>query len=75
YIEEYGSDANSDRIYGDYTSLDLTTTWNVTDNLMLYLEASNLSNEPLNYFIGNEARPAQVEFYGMRGQAGFKYSF
>ena len=75
YIEEYGDDANSDRIYGDYTSIDLTTTWNVTDNLMLYLEASNLNNEPLQYFIGTPERPAQVEFYGMRGQAGFKYSF
>ncbi|UTW44195.1 TonB-dependent receptor [bacterium SCSIO 12696] len=75
YIEQYGSDANSDRIYGDYTSLDVTTTWNITDNMLVYLEANNINNEPLIYFIGNEARPAQVEFYGTRAQLGFKYSF
>jgi outer membrane receptor protein involved in Fe transport len=70
HIENHGSDSQSDSYYGDFTSLDLSTAWNVTDNMRLYFDANNLNNEPLRYYKGSENRPLQVEYYGPRFQFG-----
>ena len=72
FIEEYGSDADSDSYYGDYTSLDVTVNWQVTHNITLFGEASNLTNQKLHYYLGNKARPLQVEYYGPRFLLGVK---
>jgi hypothetical protein len=29
----------------------------------------------LQYYTGSEQRPNQIEYYGIRGQVGFKYDF
>ncbi|WP_246283219.1 TonB-dependent receptor [Marinifaba aquimaris] len=75
YIQEHGSSPEKDSYYGDNTSLDFTSSYMITDNAMIYLEVNNLTNEPLHYFLGNEERPKQVEYYGLRGQIGFRYDF
>lgn len=72
YIEEYGSDADSDSYYGAYTSLDLTMNWQVTDSVTLFGEASNLTDQKLHYYLGNDRRPLQVEYYGPRFMLGVK---
>lgn len=74
YIEEYGSDAENDSYYGAYTSLDLTANWNLTDRVTLFGEASNLTNQKLHYYLGEKARPLQVEYYGRRFMLGVKAS-
>lgn len=75
YIEEHGSDKQHDRYYGDYTSVDFTSSYKPLDELMVYLEVNNLGNSELNYYQGDEDRPVQVEYYGMRTTLGLKYSF
>lgn len=75
YIEEHGSSAMFDSFYGDYTSLDFSASYQINDQFMVYLEANNLNNEPLNYYIGSPERPKQLEYYGIRGQFGFKYTY
>ncbi|WP_462151159.1 TonB-dependent receptor [Pseudoalteromonas xiamenensis] len=75
YIEEHGSDKNTDSYYGANTSIDFTTSYQLSDNAQVYLELNNLSNEPLKYYLGNEDRPLQVEYYGVRGMLGFSYEF
>ncbi|MCV6626432.1 MAG: TonB-dependent receptor, partial [Cellvibrionaceae bacterium] len=75
YIEEHGGSATFDSYYGDYTSLDFSASYQINDNFMVYAEANNLTNEALTYYIGNPDRPKQVEYYGIRGQFGFKFSY
>nr|KIS30541.1 TonB-dependent receptor [Novosphingobium sp. P6W] len=74
YIEEYGTDADSDSYYGAYTSLDLTVNWNVTDRVTVFGEASNLTDQKLQYYLGSKERPLQVEYYGPRFVLGVKAS-
>jgi len=75
FIEEHGSDSDSDTLYGEFTSVDFSASWIVNDNLSFFAEVNNITNEPLKYYIGTEARPAQVEYYGVRGQLGLRYFF
>ncbi|WP_338027227.1 TonB-dependent receptor domain-containing protein [Colwellia maritima] len=75
YIEDHGSNSTLDTYYGDYTSVDATASYYINDNAMIYLELNNLTDEPLQYFTGSEQRPNQIEYYGLRGQIGFKYDF
>ncbi len=75
YIEEHGSSKQFDSYYGDNTSVDFTTSYQLNENALVYLELNNLTNEPLKYFLGDESRPLQVEYYGVRGMVGFNYQF
>ncbi len=76
YIEDHnGSSAMLDTYYGDYTSVDMTASYYINDNAMIYLELNNLTDEPLQYYTGSKDRPNQIEYYGIRGQIGFKYDF
>jgi TonB-dependent receptor len=75
YIEDHGSNSSLDTYYGDYTSVDFTASYNITSQAMFYVELNNLTDEPLEYFTGSEQRPNQIEYYGIRGQIGFKYDF
>ncbi|MBQ4837479.1 MULTISPECIES: TonB-dependent receptor [Pseudoalteromonas] len=75
YIEDHGSNTMLDTYYGDYTSVDATASYYINDNAMIYIELNNLTDEPLQYFTGSERRPNQIEYYGIRGQVGFKYDF
>lgn len=75
FIEEHGSDADSDSYYGKYTSLDWSASYHISDQFLIYAELNNLLNEPLTYFLGDKERPLQREYYGRRGQIGFKYKF
>jgi len=75
YIEDHSSKPSLDTYYGDYTSLDATASYYINDDAMIYVELNNLTDEPLQYYTGNEARPNQIEYYGIRGQIGIKYDF
>jgi TonB-dependent receptor len=75
YIQEHGAGKEQDNFYGDNTSVDLSASYSPNDQLMVYLEANNLTNEPLKYYQGNKGRPLQTEYYGARGSMGVKYSF
>lgn len=75
YIEEHGGSPDSDTYYGEYTSLDMTASYSINDNAMIYLELNNLTDEPLYYYLGSDQRPLQYEFYGAKGMLGFNYNF
>lgn len=75
YIEDHGDTKALDTYYGDFTSVDATASYQLTDKAMLYLELNNLSDETLEYYTGSPERPNQIEYYGIRGQVGIKYDF
>lgn len=74
-IDEFGTSEKLDVFYGKNRSVDLTTTYQFNSSLTAFLELNNLTDEPLLYYFGDPKRPSQKEFYGIRGQAGIKYSF
>ena len=75
YIENHGDSPAFDTYYGDYTSVDATASYQLTDKALIYVELNNLSDEPLQYYTGSEARPNQIEYYGIKGQLGIRYDF
>ena len=75
YIEDHGSNSTLDTYYGDFTSVDASASYKFSSQAMFYVELNNLTDEPLQYYTGSSARPNQIEYYGIRGQVGFKYDF
>jgi TonB-dependent receptor len=75
YIESHGKNTDFDSYYGAYSSLDFSASYSFSAKAQFYLELNNLTDEPLKYYLGNENRPLQVEYYGVRGMLGFSYTF
>jgi TonB-dependent receptor len=63
-------------IYSDSrVSLDLGSSYFVTDRISVYLNVKNLSNTPLKYSEGTQNRPIQRETYRQTIQVGLNASF
>ena len=63
-----------DRYYDKVNYLDLNAsyTWGKNTKFTIFAEANNLLNQPLRYYQGNKDRTMQVEYYGVKVNAGFK---
>jgi len=72
FTEEVGEDAAHDRIYKDHLQMDFSASQKLYKGLELYLEFINLNKEPMIYYMGQEDRPLQQEFYSWWMHAGFK---
>ncbi len=75
YIDEVGESEDYDIYYDNHMQLDLSLSQQVYPGLQIYLEAINLTDEPLRYYIGGKERPIAREFYSWWMHAGIKYSF
>lgn len=73
YIDEIGGNGFEDRYYDTQFFLDFTASFAITDNLRLYADLNNITDQPLRYFQGVKERTQQVEFYGQRLTLGLKY--
>ena len=63
-----------DRYYDrvNYLDLNASYTWGKQQKITIYAEANNLLNQPLRYYQGERNRTMQVEFYGVKVNAGIK---
>jgi len=75
YVEEVGEDADEDIYYDDHSRIDLSMSQELIKGMFLFTEFSNLTNQPLRYYQGEENNPVQQEYYGMHVMAGLKYAF
>lgn len=75
YLDFLGEDDETDIYYDNHLQWDISATQNIFGGLQLYLQAINLNNEPLRYYIGKTSRPIQREFYSWWVHGGLKYSF
>lgn len=77
FVDEFGTVAALDRYYDKVNYLDLNASYTFGDKLKttLYAEATNLLNQPLRYYQGCPERTMQVEYYGVRFNAGIKIQF
>ncbi len=73
YIDEIGGNAFEDRYYDTQFFLDFSASFTITDQLRLYADLNNITNQPLRYFQGIKERTQQMEFYGQRLTLGLKY--
>lgn len=73
YIDELGSESFKDRYYGEQLFLDANVAYKITPKFRLFLEANNLTNQPLRYYQGISSRTMQMEYYQARFNLGVKF--
>ncbi|MEO1486580.1 MAG: TonB-dependent receptor [Bacteroidota bacterium] len=73
YIDELGGNAFEDRYYDKQFFLDFNAAYAINDNLRIYADLNNITNQPLRYFQNVSERTQQVEFYSLRLTFGLKY--
>ena len=73
YIDEIGGNDFEDRYYDTQFFLDFNATFAITDQLRIYADLNNITDQPLRYFQGVRERTQQMEFYGQRLSLGLKY--
>ena len=56
-------------------TLDAAASYNATRNVQIYLNAKNLTNEPLRFYEGSKNRPIQREYYDATVEGGVKLRF
>ena len=75
FIDEMGKTKFEDRYYDAVNYLDLNASYTFAKHYTFYVEANNLLNQPLRYYQGSKDLTAQVEYYGVKMNAGFKINF
>ena len=73
YIDELGGNEFEDRFYDKQFFLDFNLNYSLTDNLRIYADLNNITNQPLRYFQGVRNRTQQMEYYERRLTFGLKY--
>jgi len=74
FIFEVGEDEDHDIYYKDHVQFDFSANQEIIEGLSAYFQLINISNAPLNYYMGKENRPIQREFYSWWIQSGVKFS-
>jgi|GEM_PF-2151552 len=74
YIWAVGEDEDSDIYYDSRMQFDFSASQRLFEDFRVYVEAINLSNRPLRYYIGDTLRPIKREFYSWWMHAGIKWS-
>lgn len=73
YIDELGGNEFEDRYYDKQFFLDANASYKITDNLRVFAEANNLTNQPLRYYQGSSERTMQAEYYQPKFNLGLKF--
>jgi TonB-dependent receptor len=73
YIDEIGSSTFDDRYYDKQTFLDFNASYTINPQWRIFLEANNLTNQPLRYYQGIQERTSQIEYYRQRFTLGVKF--
>jgi TonB-dependent receptor len=75
FLDDIGDSPLVDRYTDDFTQVDLTARYEVSENLMITAEALNLNDQPEHYYFGSSSRLSQYDEYGTTYGAGIRYSF
>lgn len=70
-----GGSKATDTIQDDRLTMDFTASYRFTPNFTFYLNAKNLTDEPLRFYIYNSSFPIQREFYEQTYEAGIRARF
>ena len=72
FLEEFGDSKSEDRWYDKSTYVDLNANYNVRENISLYADFNNLTNQPLRYYQGSSRYLMQEEYYNTKFTIGIK---
>ncbi len=72
---EPGEESYSDIYVGEFDQWDARISYAVLDNVKVYLEGSNLNDEPYLLYQGSASRVDEVERYGMTTRLGVQMTF
>ena len=64
-----------ERYYDDVTRLDFNGSYAFTPSIRFFVEANNLTNQPLRYYAGIKDRTYQAEYYDIKINTGVKFDF
>jgi TonB-dependent receptor len=70
-----GGDKALDTIQDDRTTLDFTSSYQVTSQFQVFFNVKNLLDTPLRYYEGSSNRPIQREFYDVTYEGGVRAKF
>ncbi|MEE2920372.1 MAG: TonB-dependent receptor [Pseudomonadota bacterium] len=74
YLDElFGT--NLDRYTSDHLSVEASAKYDVNDNLQVFVEGKNLTDEPEYYYFGSENRLSQYDEYGARYVIGARLTY
>lgn len=68
-------DEDLDRTIDDRLLVEASAKYSVNDNLQIYLEGKNLTDEPEYYYFGDENRLMQYDEFGTSWILGARYTF
>lgn len=71
-LDEVGGNEFEDRWYDEQTFVDLNATYSLNDQIRIFAEAKNLTNQPLRYYQGLVSRTMQLEYYDINWNLGVK---
>jgi len=72
FLEEYNDTAAEDRWYDEATFVDINASYRLRDNIALYADFNNLTNQPLRYYQGSSQYLMQEEYYNKKITIGIK---
>lgn len=72
YLDELGKSRDYDIYVASNTQLDFSLDYQVTDNVQLYFDASNLLDKPLERYQGMRSHTQQYEEYGRTFAVGVR---
>lgn len=75
YLSEIGAAKEEDIYVKDRMQFDLSASYVLTARWRVFAEALNLTNQPLERYMGNKSQLIQREFYSWWGRLGVKFDF
>ena len=72
FLFQLGADPDLDEYYNESLRLDFTANYQITPKVNFFLDAINLTNTPLQFYLGTEDRIQKQEFYSWWGRVGFR---
>lgn len=73
YLDEIGGNEFEDSYYDKQFFLDFNMSYKFAPKWRVFLEANNLTNQPLRYYQGQSSRLKQLEYYQSRFTLGLKF--
>ncbi len=75
YLSELGENATEDLYVKNRIQLDISSSYSIDKRFRIFAEVMNITNQPLQTYLGNKNIYAQREFYSFWARVGLKFEF
>lgn len=73
FLDELGQEADFDVYYDQSFFLDFSADYRFAPGKRIFVQAINLTNSPLKYYMGSKDQVRQQEFYSWSARIGFRF--